>query len=408
MNLVVSPVRVVQLAQQGAARARQRGESIPEFRHGVSIARGEQPAFQPATSLNLLVAAWLQFMVHDWLSHGSNEKDHPFELPLEADDPWPDRPMKIPRTRKDPTRTVADEGSPPTYANTATHWWDASQLYGSDAETVGKLRSGVDGKLTIGSDGLLPLDPKTGTDLTGVNGNYWIGLSLFHTLFAHEHNAICDHLKSEYPTWSDDDLFDHARLINAALLAKIHTVEWTPAIIAHPTTQYALYGNWYGIQGQHLRRVFGRLSDDEVISGIPGMPNADHHGVPYSITEEFVAVYRMHPLIPDEFSFRSAEDDQVILQLTFPEVAFGGSRSPCSASASGMGCTRPAGCTLARSPCTTIPGFCSGSRDRTHRSMTWRRLTRRLTCCASASVACHATTTSASCCTSHASRASRR
>ena len=30
-----------------------------------------------------------------------------------------------------------------------------------------------------------------------------------------------------------------ARLINAALMAKIHTVEWTPAIIAHPTTQFA-------------------------------------------------------------------------------------------------------------------------------------------------------------------------
>ena len=31
--------------------------------------------------------------------------------------------------------------------------------------------------------------------------------------------------------------------------------------------------------------------------------------MPYSLTEEFTAVYRMHPLLPDEFSFRSVEDD---------------------------------------------------------------------------------------------------
>ena len=33
--------------------------------------------------------------------------------------------------------------------------------------------------------------------------------------------------------------------------------------------------------------------------------------MPYSLTEEFVAVYRMHPLIPDEFTFRSLDDDRV-------------------------------------------------------------------------------------------------
>ena len=53
----------------------------------------------------------------------------------------------------------------------------------------------------------------------------------------------------------------------------------------------------------------GKITDDEVLRGIPGSPT-DHHGVPYSLTEEFVAVYRMHPLIPDEFTFRSLDDDR--------------------------------------------------------------------------------------------------
>jgi hypothetical protein len=56
-----------------------------------------------------------------------------------------------------------------------------------------------------------------------------------------------------------------------------------------------------------------------VLRGIPGSAT-DHHGVPYSLTEEFVAVYRMHPLIPDEFVFRSLADDSVLQRRELPEV----------------------------------------------------------------------------------------
>jgi hypothetical protein len=56
-----------------------------------------------------------------------------------------------------------------------------------------------------------------------------------------------------------------------------------------------------------------------VLRGIPGSPT-DHHGVPYSLTEEFVAVYRMHPLIPDEYSFRALADDRVLQERTLPEI----------------------------------------------------------------------------------------
>src|SRR4030095_6426428 len=131
------------------------------------------------------------------------------------------------------------------------------------------------------------------------------------TTFAREHNAIAERLHAEYPTWSDDDLFDHARLINAALLAQIHTVEWTPGIISHPTTQFAMRGNWWGLAGERIYRTFGRLSESEVVSGIPGSPT-NHHTAPYAITEEFVAVYRMHPLLPDDYSFRAVADGSEI------------------------------------------------------------------------------------------------
>ena len=50
--------------------------------------------------------------------------------PLDDDDPWPEHPMQIQRTRRDPS---ADADGPPTFVNDDTHWWDGSQIYGSDA-----------------------------------------------------------------------------------------------------------------------------------------------------------------------------------------------------------------------------------------------------------------------------------
>ncbi|MEA2504301.1 MAG: hypothetical protein QOG36_1344 [Actinomycetota bacterium] len=283
--------------------------------------------FQPATICNLLVPAWLQFMVHDWMSHGSNESEDPWVVPLEDADPWPYKPMTIPRTRRDPSRTSADDGLPPTYTNTETHWWDASQIYGSDPNFGKLLRSGEDGKVNLDAKGLIPVDPSAphpGIDLAGVQGNWWLGLGILHSLFMQEHNAICDELRKAYPSWDDDQLYARARLINAALLAKIHTVEWTPAIITHPTSQAAMHINWYGVVPPSLRRLFLPLRN-EILTGIPGSKK-DHDGAPYSLTEEFVQVYRMHPLIPDDFTFRTAGTQDTIAEKTFRDIAGPGAR----------------------------------------------------------------------------------
>jgi hypothetical protein len=274
--------------------------------------------FLPATTLNVLAAAWIQFEVHDWFSHGKDEPENPWEVALAADDDWPDRPMAIPRARRDPT-SDQDPQTPDTFITADSHWWDGSQIYGSDERFAAALRAGEDGKLRIDSDGLPPRDLERFVDLSGVAGNFWVGLALLHTLFMLEHNAICERLRREFPTWSDDHLYEKARLINVAVMAKIHTTEWTPAIIAHPTTKYAMRATWSGIVGERLRRRFGHLGSGELLSGIPGS-ETDHHGVPYSLTEEFVAVYRMHPLLPDEFSFRAVARDNLLEERTFPEL----------------------------------------------------------------------------------------
>ncbi len=278
--------------------------------------------FVPATTLNLLAAAWIQFQTHDWFSHGGNQQDNKFQIPLEEGDPWPEeyRPLEIKKTLADTTRSDDNTQGPPTYINKVTHWWDASQIYGSDRETIDKVRSHIDGKMLIGDDGLLPINPENSIDLVGFDDNWWIGLSMLHTIFVKEHNTICDHLKQEYPGWTDEDLFDHARLINAALLAKIHTVEWTPGILGLPALQIAMDANWWGLLGQHFKRLFGRVGDNELLSGIIGSPT-DHHTAPYYLTEEFVSVYRMHPLMPDEFEFYSVKNGNLLQKNNLFEVA---------------------------------------------------------------------------------------
>ncbi|HYV02383.1 MAG TPA: peroxidase family protein, partial [Actinomycetota bacterium] len=273
--------------------------------------------FHPATTLNLLAAAWIQFEVHDWFSHGKGDRDTAWRLPLQEGDPWPEDPMRIPRAKRDPS--WADDGSAPTYTTADSHWWDGSQVYGSDAAFAAAIRANEGGKLRVGADGLPPRELDAAVDLSGVAGNFWVGLAILHALFMLEHNAICDRLHAVYPTWTDQQLYDKARLVNAALMAKIHTVEWTPAIIAHPTSQWAMRVSWWGLVGERAVRRFGRFGRSDLLTGIPGSTK-DHHAVPYSLTEEFTAVYRLHPMIPDDFTFRSARDGRVLAQHRFPDL----------------------------------------------------------------------------------------
>jgi hypothetical protein len=284
----------------------------------VSRALMTRTSLAPATSVNSLVAAWLQFMIRDWFSHGTSPTDRPWEVSLADDDPWPERPMLIPRTPDDPTRPPGSTG-PQTRINVLTHWWDGSQIYGVNAAEQAFVRSGYRGTLRVLDDGRLPLPDDPGLDPSRVPG-FWIGTEMLRTLFTREHNAVCSRLAAAYPTWDDEALFQRARLVVAALLAKLHTVEWTPAVISHPTTVTALRANWFGLAGERIHRLLGRISGSEAISGIPGS-HSDHYGVPFALTEEFVAVYRMHPLIRDDWSVRSARDDSPMHDYAFGELA---------------------------------------------------------------------------------------
>ena len=275
--------------------------------------------FVPAEILNILAAAWIQFQTHDWFNHGRSKDEERLEIPLRPGDPWPEHPMKVLRTPPDPTRTAADKDLPPTFVNTESHWWDGSSVYGSDAKVAAGLRTFEDGRMKV-QDGRLPLDPDTGLPSTGFNENWWVGLGLLHTLFTLEHNAICDRIRGVYSSWSDERVYQTAKLINSALMAKIHTVEWTTAILPNKVLQTGMSANWWGLAGQPVRTTWGRISKSEAISGIPGSER-HHHGAPFALTEEFVTVYRLHPLIPDEVRVQAARDGSVIKDVDFKQLA---------------------------------------------------------------------------------------
>jgi hypothetical protein len=280
--------------------------------------------FKPVGFLNLHAASWIQFMTHDWFSHGENEPDGAYGLVLDAEDPIRQSTkadyMIFQRTRKDETRTAKDSALGPTHLNEVTHWWDGSQIYGSDATRAKSLRTFVDGKLKLSDKGLLPRD-LMGAEEAGFNRNWWLGLSTLHTLFVKEHNAIAEHLKSKYPLWSDEALYQKARLITAALIAKIHTIEWTPAIIPNRTLYTAMNANWKGlINSSYKVEPWFRFFDQDVLFGLMAQKKAKNAGVPFHLTEEFTSVYRMHSLLPDALDVLSLKNGEKLKTYDLMEL----------------------------------------------------------------------------------------
>ncbi|MCA9616801.1 MAG: hypothetical protein KC586_28775, partial [Myxococcales bacterium] len=111
--------------------------------------------FKPVPFLNNIAGAWTQFQIHDWFDHGRPPRHgESIEVPLDRWDPLRRRGMRslsVPRTRPDPTRVAGrDDALPPTFTNEVTHWWDGSQIYGSDEETAHRLREHVGGRMRMG------------------------------------------------------------------------------------------------------------------------------------------------------------------------------------------------------------------------------------------------------------------
>ncbi|KAA8530266.1 hypothetical protein F0562_004975 [Nyssa sinensis] len=249
---------------------------------------------------NMIAASWIQFMIHDWIDHLEDTNQIELTAPREVANQCPLKSFKFYKSKEVPTGFYEIKTG---FKNIRTPWWDGSAIYGSNAEKMKKVRTFKDGKLKISKDGLL-LHDEDGTAVSGDIRNSWAGVSTLQALFVKEHNAVCDALKKKYPHLEDEDLYRHARLVTSAVIAKIHTIDWTVELLKTDTLLAGMRANWYGLLGKKFKDTFGHIGG-AILGGLVGLKKPNNHGVPYSLTEEFVSVYRMHSLLPDHLLLRN-------------------------------------------------------------------------------------------------------
>ncbi|XP_030521895.2 alpha-dioxygenase 2-like isoform X2 [Rhodamnia argentea] len=249
--------------------------------------------------LNMIACSWVQFMIHDWVDHMEETEQVEIKAPDEVAEECPLKSFRFYKTKEVST------GSSPLKngtLNIRTPWWDGSVIYGNDDNGERRVRTFKDGKLKISGDGLLEHDEK-GIPISGDVRNSWAGFSLLQALFVKEHNTVCDMLKEHYPDLDDEKLYRHARLVTSAVIAKIHTIDWTVELLKTDTLLAGMRINWYGFLGKKFKEMFGHICGP-ILSGLVGLKRPRDHGVPYSLSEEFVSVYRMHSLLPDKLILR--------------------------------------------------------------------------------------------------------
>ena len=115
-----------------------------------------------------------------------------------------------------------------------------------------------------------PINPEwSGQEATAFPDNWSIGTSFYHNVFAREHNAFVDEFRKQaartpdadsglrnpanpdavirYRDVTPNELFEVARLVVAAEIAKIHTTEWTTQLLYNEPLNRGMNANWHGV-----------------------------------------------------------------------------------------------------------------------------------------------------------------
>ena len=208
-----------------------------------------------------------------------------------------------------------------TYPNEVTHWWDASQLYRQHPADGGSPAHGADGRLV--DEGKLHLPENLCADQSGHGRRGYRfhtelvagSLSLSHAVCAapQSHLRRADACVPDTPLDRAINSSSTARLINAAVMAKIHTVEWTPAVLPNNKVAPGLCVNWWGLSETRLRPFRKRRIQrtlklrHPVLGGLVG-GRRDNHGVRHQFAEEFVSAYRLHEGLTEKIEIRYVED----------------------------------------------------------------------------------------------------
>ncbi len=399
------------------------GQGLPGYSSDANCDYKKAPFF------NVLAAFWIQFMTHDWFSHlkdGHNQEKTGKPVLMAVG--CPDEVAKLgcrPGDRMDKAY-VAEQSDPSPFThqgkeylsrayktteNTVTAWWDASQIYGYDGPSYGRVKRDPHDRAKLlliplsqragegEKQGYLPkfdsVDESSahfnstwrGQEATAFPDNWSIGLSFFHNVFAREHNQFVDKFREQDPTkdsglldptnpkrrpirYGDvrpDELFEIARLVISAEIAKIHTIEWTTQLLYDEPLYQGMNANWHGLLredgfvSEALEKIvvqnWGKSEDAKKANqwysvfaagpGIFGLGNSgcssdknifekdehgglknpdcinggtNHFGSPFNFPEEFVTVYRLHPLVPDLIEYREWDKDRNVILNKIPVV----------------------------------------------------------------------------------------
>lgn len=369
-----------------------------------------------APFFNVLAAFWIQFMTHDWFSHTFEGRNTSGLHSVGCDSAEAKalgcrkgdlREASLYQATDEPGRFEHNGEThllrpPKTTGNLVSAWWDASQIYGHDELSLKRVqRDPQDPAKLLVRNNYLPLLPDCaaysedcpvqpqwlGQEATGFPANWNIGMSFYHNLFTREHNYFVEHFRKlqretpdadsglrhpedpdkviAYKDVSDERLFQAARLVVSAEIAKIHTIEWTTQLLYDEPLFAGMNSNWFGLfnadesrVSQILRRIFSK--DESLLSriserlanrtgesddpkranslysvfasgaGIFGLGNyrtegklwrkhdawhmenlvrdvnggINHFGSPFNFPEEFTSVYRLHALVPDLIEYR--------------------------------------------------------------------------------------------------------
>ena len=390
------------------------------------LATADQCDYLPAPFFNVLAAFWIQFMTHDWFAHLDEGRNQPGLKQVGCQSAEAKALGCRPGDRME-AALIADDSEPGTFShngveylkrspkvtsNNVTAWWDASQIYGYDTISESRaIRDPDDNAKLLQKNGFLPVfencdssavdcavQPQwQGQEATAFADNWSIGLSFYHNLFVREHNYFVEQFRElqqsqpdedsglrhpdqpqqviAYKDVSDDEIYQAARLVVSAQIAKIHTIEWTTQLLYDEPLFRGMNSNWFGLfnleeegrVSRVLRKILGedenflsRLSDRVSLlfggsrdskkssslysiaasgAGIFGLGNKrekgklwwrhdawdvsnpehvnggiNHFGSPFNFPEEFPTVYRLHTMVPDLIDYREWQQANEIKQ----------------------------------------------------------------------------------------------
>lgn len=125
---------------------------------------------------------------------------------------------------------------------------DLAAVYGADVARARLLRTFQDGLMNTSAGDLLPFNTENTFNAPTSSSAFFLAgdhrssehpvLTSLHVIFLREHNRLAKELKSSFPDWTDDELYNMARKINGAQFQKIVFDEWYPMLTGRALPPY--------------------------------------------------------------------------------------------------------------------------------------------------------------------------